>query len=367
MKDRIKDIIVITLLLIVIILGGFINVIAKDKNISISERRHLKQFPKIEKFFDGGYSNEFEEYASDQFVIRDNARAIKEFFHFNIYFQNDNNGLFIKDNSIFKQIAPFNEKEVYKAVDKYKKVKEKYFNNFDNVYFSIVPDKNYYLEDNKLNIDYDKLEKIMVDNLNGEMKYIRIFDELNLDSYYRTDSHWKQEKLAGVTNKLLKALGNNTNVIIEKSKLKGKFKGVFASQLVGNNIEDDEIRLVYNNAIENAVTYNYETNEYNKVYDENKWNKSSDKYEIYLSGATPIIEVKNGLNKSNKKLIVFRDSYASSLMPLLLEEYSEIILVDLRYINYNYVGNFVDFSNLENTDILFLNSTLILNEASILK
>ena len=59
-----------------------------------------------------------------------------------------------------------------------------------------------------------------------------------------------------------------------------------------------------------------------KIYDYDKI-KSLDKYDIYLSGASSIIDIVNPTSNSNKKLIVFRDSYGSSLVPLLIDGYEE--------------------------------------------
>ena len=55
-----------------------------------------------------------------------------------------------------------------------------------------------------------------------------------------------------------------------------------------------------------------------------------DKYTTYLDGNHPFIKITS--NSSNKeKLLVIKDSYAHSLLPLLADNYSEIYVVDLRY------------------------------------
>ena len=75
-------------------------------------------------------------------------------------------------------------------------------------------------------------------------------------------------------------------------------------------------------------------------------------------------EIENPNAKTDKRLIIFRDSFGSSITPLLAEAYSEITLVDLRYINSRFLSSYVDF---ENSDVLFLYSTLILNSAKLFK
>ena len=91
---------------------------------------------------------------------------------------------------------------------------------------------------------------------------------------------------------------------------------------------------------------------------------SVDKYDIYLSGSVPLISIENPQNENGKELIVFRDSYASSLIPLLIEGYSKITLIDTRYISSQILDRYVEFSN---QDILFVYSTLLINNSTTLK
>lgn len=67
---------------------------------------------------------------------------------------------------------------------------------------------------------------------------------------------------------------------------------------------------------------------------------------------------------SSKELVLFRDSFGSSIAPLLLEGYSKITLVDIRYIHPDYLEQYMDFTD---CDVLFLYSTLVLNNSDTLK
>ena len=53
----------------------------------------------------------------------------------------------------------------------------------------------------------------------------------------------------------------------------------------------------------------------------------------------------------DKNLILFRDSYGSSLAPLLASGYRTITLVDLRYLSSDQLDQYIDF---EDQDVLFL-------------
>ena len=61
---------------------------------------------------------------------------------------------------------------------------------------------------------------------------------------------------------------------------------------------------------------------------------------------------------------MFRDSFASSLAPLLAEGYAKITLADIRYLPAAQMGRLLDFSG---SDVLFLYSTSVLNNSDTLK
>ena len=79
MGDKIKDIVVTLAFLFTIISLFLINVIKKDTDISIAERRKLATMPELttKSLFDGTYFKKFDSYVTDQFVGRDTFRKIK--------------------------------------------------------------------------------------------------------------------------------------------------------------------------------------------------------------------------------------------------------------------------------------------------
>ena len=367
MNKKIKDIVVSVLFLIIIIGFFVINILKKDEKVSVSERRKMMQFPKItaDSVLNGKFSDDLEEYAMDQFILRDKFRSLKTFVKLDILHQKDNNGLFEIGGSIYKNLYPLNERSVLNFTSKINNIYEKYLENM-NVFYTIVPDKNYFLDDNLgyLKLDYNKLISLTKDNINGNMKYIDILDTLNEDKYYKTDTHWKQECLTQTVNKIaqeMKFYNEEHNNFNENEY--GEFYGVYYGQL-GKNVEPDTIKYLTNDTINNAVTYNYETNKESAIYDKAKADASMDKYDLFLSGSTPIIEIRNKEASTDKELIIFRDSFGSSIAPLFTQAYKKITLIDTRYISSDLISNYVSFSN---QDVLFLYSTLIINESGILK
>ena len=89
-----------------------------------------------------------------------------------------------------------------------------------------------------------------------------------------------------------------------------------------------------------------------------------DGYEVYLDGNHGMATVRNP--GAEGKLLVFRDSFASSLIPYLSANYGEIIAVDVRY----YAGTFADALEAAGKpdEILFLYSLdSLANDTSIVR
>lgn len=365
MSDKQKYIIEIGIFTLIILGMFFINLIKKDEDISVVERRKLEQMPSIsiDKITSGKYADDFEKYSSDQFVFRENLRKIKNIFHLNVLKQKDVNGYFIEDGIIYKNEYPLNESSVLNVTIKMNQIKDKYLNDTNKIYYSIIPDKSYFLKNSDnthLLLDYNKLKEIMNENLK-DFNYINLFDILEITDYYKTDTHWKQENLLKVAEKLSKEMGFDIDNDFEV-KSAGDFLGIYYSQLGITGIKD-ELKYVVNDSIRNSVVYNVEKDIEENVYNEEELT-SLDKYNFFLSGPTPILKITNKIADNQKKLIVFRDSFGSSLTPLLISGYKEIYVVDTRYISTNLLGDYIDFNN---SDVLFIYSTLLINQSSSLK
>ncbi len=356
MQNKIKNIIISIGFLLIIFIAFIANIIDKDKEISISERRKLAQFPTItvSEILNGNVMDKWEKYVEDQFIVREIFRGIKSLWSTKIFAQKDNNKLFEKDNAIYKMEYPLNENNVQKSAQKINEVYQKYLKNM-NVYYSIIPEKNYYLEnDDHLKLDYYKLQEIIQQNLQ-ELKYIDIRNGLELQDYYRTDLHWKQENLGEVVKIIQGNMKLDEMNATYEIQNKGEFYGTYYGQL-STNVTPDNISILTNETISNCIVYNYETNKKSSIY---TTTNSADKYDIFLSGAVSLISIENPNSKTEKELLLFRDSFGSSLAPLLVENYKKITLIDLRYISSSILENYIDFNE---QDVLFLYSSVVLNQ-----
>lgn len=312
--------------------------------------------------FDGSLAQEFDKYTTDQMIKREEFRRIKALLELDILRKKDNNNIYLYKDSLIKMEYPLNQASIVNAANKINTIQKEYLQGM-KCYYTIVPDKNYFVNrDEYISMDYAKMEEIMSQNIKN-IEYIPIFDCLQLQDYYVTDIHWKQENLQKVVDKISIKMNFKDRIHSRYSTQNViEFDGVYAGQLAVKTSKDT-IRIKTNETIENAIVYNYENKKETKIYDQEKLN-SNDKYDIYLSGPTPLITITNPKGEKGKELVVFRDSFASSLVPLFTEAYSKITLVDIRYMRSKDIGNYIEFKD---QDILFIYSTTVLNNSSTFK
>ena len=86
-----------------------------------------------------------------------------------------------------------------------------------------------------------------------------------------------------------------------------------------------------------------------------------DPYEMFLSGTMPLITIESPTSDTDRELILFRDSYGSSIAPLFLSGYKKITVIDIRYVKSDYLGYLTEFN--KDADVLFLYSTTLLNNS----
>lgn len=365
MKEKIRLISTLSVFCVIIGVFSLWQVFKSPEDISQWERRKLAQFPdfSVEALLSGDFREGFEDYLSDQFPLRNTFRRIKSTAHFYLFNQSDNGDIYVSQGSASKLDAVLNEDSVKNATGKFNGIYEKYLKDTScSLYYCIVPDKNRYLAEANgyPAMDYTALENIVREEL-PYMTEIEISSLLDWDDYYFTDSHWRQERIKEVAKKIREAMGNKSNPAYTQQSA-GKFYGVYYGQSA-LPLDEEELNYLTDSEIEGCVVYNYETGKETKVYDMEK-RDGLDPYDIFLSGATALLRIDNPQGEKGKELVIFRDSFGSSLAPLLISSYSKITLVDTRYIAPALIEQYVDF---ENQDVLFLYSTLLLNSSSTLK
>jgi len=338
------------------------------KDISEAERRPLDQMPEIslESILGGKFMGDFEGYTLDQFPLRDTFRQVKSLWHYYVLNQSDNNDIYVTDGFAAKLEYPLNQTSVDYAVSRFNYVYETYLKETGStVFMSVVPDKGYYLAEKNgyLAMDYAAMFQAFQTGMPWAT-YVDITDCLTADSYYRTDTHWRQESLLAVAEKLCSAMGVHafSPDSFKKTELSRPFYGVYYGQ-AALPMQPEPLYIMENSVLAQCKVFDYETGSYTQVYNKAMMG-SKDLYDIYLSGAKSLLTIENPRAATDRELIVFRDSFGSSVVPLLVQDYAKVTLVDIRYFSSQMLDRYLQFNG---QDVLFLYSTLVLNNSSTLK
>ncbi|MBR5579047.1 MAG: hypothetical protein IKW28_08645 [Lachnospiraceae bacterium] len=337
---------------------------APKEEYSISERRKLKELPQFssEGLKKGELGKELEEYTLDHFPFREEFRGLKNLVSQGIFRKLDQGGLYHREGYLVKMEYPLNGEMLEYGSEKLLGIYEKYLKDSGSrCYLSLIPDKNYFLGEKygMLTIDYELMFRQFSERL-PFAKYLDITGLLGIEDYYKTDTHWRQEQLLDVAKYLGKEMGAEVEAPYDKIKAEKPFAGVYAGQW-SLPVEGEDLYYLTNGILDNCRVYSVgeKNNTAEGIYDRKKL-EDKDPYEMFLSGNKAILVIENPAVREKKELLVFRDSFASSLVPLLVPGYSKITLVDIRYVQSNILDYYIDFSG---QDVLFLYSSLILNQS----
>jgi len=357
---------IITTVIFALLLGALsvFSWIKPPAEFSLSERRLLAEKPSfsLENIASGTFQKDFETYTVDQFPVRDAFRSLKAHIATYLFNKKDNNGLFKAEGHLSKLEYPVQPEMVDHAEARFDALYETYMKDTDvNIYLSLIPDKNYFLAESNgyLSIDYTAF----IDDFKTRMDYMTYIDVLpllSLDDYYRTDSHWKQEAICDVAEKIAQSMGSDVRAPYTINTIDKPFHGVYLGQSA-LSVKPDTMHYLTNDILSNAKVTYYDSGspQEGEMYNMEKA-VGKDPYELFLSGTSALIEIENPQADSQKELVIFRDSFGSSLSPLLVPGYRKITVVDIRYIHSNFLKNFITFND---QDVLFLYSTTLINNS----
>lgn len=329
-------------------------------DVSLTERRQLAQCPEasVQSVLDGSFMDKFRSYVLDQFPLRQRFRSLKALASHFLFRQSDNNGIYIADGFAVQMLYPLDSDSVAYAAARFQDLYDLCLTGSASIRFAIVPDKGYYLAEpsGHLAMDYEALFETM-ETVLPWAEFVDLTDCLTADSYYRTDTHWRQEALLPVAQRLGASSADFTAEPLDQP-----FYGVSFGQ-AALPLEPDELTYLTWDGWEACTVWSADTGETSLIYDLSKAD-SRDPYDLFLSGPMALQIIENPHAETDRELIVFRDSFGSSLAPLLVPSYSKITLIDTRYLSPSALKDYVNF---EGKDILFLYSTLLLHSSGSLR
>lgn len=367
MLEKWKNIATVGLLSAFLLGFGVWAAVKPADDLSLSERRPLAQMPSLSfsSVLSGKFMSGYEDYATDQFPLREQFRTLKALTGQYVFGQKDSNGVYLAEGSAAKLEYPLNPDSVTHAAGRFRYLYDTLMAGTDaKVYLSVIPDKNYFLAEANgyPALDYAALTDILREQT-PFADYIDLFGQLTLNDYYRTDAHWRQERLLPVADTLAAAMQVALpEVSYRDETLNRPYYGVYYGY-AALPMEPDSLTYLTCDLLDACTVYNYETGQTGSVYDLAK-GAGRDPYELFLSGSVSLLTIENPNADTDRELVIFRDSFGSSLAPLLVPGYAKVTLADIRYLPSSQMGKYLTFTH---QDVLFLYSVPVLNNSDTLK
>ena len=349
---------------------SILSITGEDREYSENENRYLASKPVISfsAIKDGRFMQDADSYISDQFVFRDSLVSTRT--KIDVFFgKREINGVYIgKHHFLFEKPAAYNEERIEKTA---KTMNELRGNNKKlNHYVAIAPNASEilsnYLPMNAPSQNQTGQIKRFYANLNG-FKCIDLCTPLKESKepeklYYKTDHHWTADAANIAFKEIASALKLDSKAYKYKNlAVTNSFQGTLASSSGIFSAKDTIYIPAVAPEVPYTVTYVNENKVTRSVYDEKKLSEKS-KYDVFFGGnfSEVIIESES---KSDKVLMVIKDSYANSLLPMLIPYYKKIVIVDPRYYTEN-IQHTIEKEDV--ADILWLyNANTFLNDTSI--
>ena len=344
---------VITICFIAFVVGiSAAGLLQKDREFSPNENRYLAEAPEFswEDVLDGRFQEKLEEYLRDQIWGRDQWITVKTAVQ-KAAGNTDIGGAYVgKDGYDFEKIVPedVDDSQVQRnivAVQDYFDVAAGTISK-DRLSFLLVPTSGLVMED-KLPKNarlFDQSAYIeQVQNAMQDYNFVDVREELCAQSdayiYYRTDHHWTTEGAYIAYEKWCETTGMTaaSKESLEQNVVAEDFRGSLYSKILNVDSAYDSI-WIYTPAGEsmdavNACKVTVDEKESGVIYDVTKL-AEKDKYAFFFGGNYGQVHIEGSpQQETGRNLLVVKDSFANSFVPLILNQYDNIYMVDLRYYN----------------------------------
>lgn len=329
---------------------------------STSEKRYLAGFPELtaDSFLSGDFGTDFEKYLSDHMTGREFFVGLNAYANL-IQGLNGVSGKYLSDDGYIINEPLDSENRLMENTELIKTFAQ----SVDvPVSMALVPSTGYIMKDklpaNHLTYkDEEYFAQIEEGFKDSAVSFVNILDEFvqyaseGQQLYYKTDHHWTSLGAYRAYQLICQSLGIDATPEEQFDvEVYPDFYGTTYSGSAYWLSKPDNIELWVNpqdteESITVEITDQKTTVSNSFFYREHL--SEEDKYPVYLNGNQPIVRITN-TNAPEGTLVVVKDSFAHCLVPFLSDNYSKIVMVDLRY----YKGAISELAAEENADqILF--------------
>lgn len=332
---------------------------------SSSEKRYLQKFPdaNVEKVLSGEFGSEFETFFADRFPQRNTWVGINAYTTL-AEGNNGASGVYNCKNGclINKPVSTDNnlDKNVGAVVDFAKTIDAP-------TTVMLVPSTGYIADDvlptfhDKYNDDED-ISKISSTLSKDKIGFVDLRERFKSEYkngsqlYYKTDHHWTTKGAYTGYQELCKALG--ITPIDDSTLKKDSYPDFYGTTYSSSGFwltPPDNIEIWSNpkNSDKNIsvkITEGANVKTSGSMYFTDHL-KEDDKYPVFIDGNHALTEITN-TNAKNGTILLIKDSFSHSLAPFLAENYSKVVLVDLRYYKES-VSQLVSAYNPEQVVVLY--------------
>lgn len=358
---------------VVLVVGGLLATLSvwawvqPPKHYSETEERGLAWYldPKWEDLADGSFAGDFAQHTQDQFPLRDSFRTVKGLSALKLLGQKDLDHLYQAGTYLAQMEYPLRPEMLDHAAKKIQWVYDTYLAGTDvTCYLSMIPGKNAYLaeEYGYPSLDYGELFQYMqaAHPAHGVCGHYRPAVPGGL-LQHRQPLAAGEDFGRGPASGRSHGGGDRRARGLSRPASGPALYRRYAIQM-GLTMAWEDLYYLTSPTLDQCLVAVYNQGgrpQRKKVYEVASGHLNYP-YVLFLSGSKGLVTVKNLQAPMDKNLILFRDSYGSSLAPLLASGYRTITLVDLRYLSSDQLDQYIDF---EDQDVLFLYSTLLLNNS----
>ena len=315
-----------------------LNLVLPDRQFSEQENRYLQMKPEFsfKSLFSGDYTSKFETYTTDQFTFRDEWITLKAASELALGKQENNDVHLCENGTLIEGY----ERPENSALDANMSALNTLVENTDaEVYFALIPDKSdLYASLLPKNAPNDS-EKEVIDycyaqsNATNVDMYSALGAHTDEYIFSRTDHHWTSLGAYYGFSALAESMGIDCPALdfyADRHVISEEFYGTTWSSSGFSWVGPDTMEIFVNEPEGLKVTsYPEGSPVEGKLYDFSFLEKK-DKYSTFMGGNCPLHEIVTG-TEGKPSLLIIRDSYTDSLLPLLLDDFSEIHVLDLRY------------------------------------
>ena len=343
-------------ILIVVFAAAFsvADLLTPDRNFSESENRYLAGPPAVTlpTIINGSFSEGYETYISDQFLFREGFITLKSAFETALMKTENNDIIYGRNGNLFPKFSKFESRVLQAnlaAIDKFAAAMKA------PVAVMILPSKYHPLIDT-VPLGFPFVDQsYFISGINGYLSVnadvVNAKDILTVNSsryiYYRTDHHWTNygawlayQQFASVAGFAPFEYDSRPMISVEG------FLGTSYSKSHRLGTKPDVITY-YDFEIESLIADGVE---YSTLYDFEQFGKR-DKYAGFIHGNNGLTVIQSEYSDSKLgAILVIKDSFANSLIPLLTEHYNTIYAIDPRF--YNYAEGYSQFAEMDLDQVL---------------